>query len=125
MLVKLSLLAVAGAVGTLARYGVSTWVNRVSPGSFPWGTLAVNLLGCFAFGLLWALAERWNEHAEALRIYALIGFMGAFTTFSTFAFDSSLMLGRREMWLLAANLALQNGLGIALVIAGLRLGRAA
>ncbi|MCC6409686.1 MAG: CrcB family protein [Planctomycetes bacterium] len=123
MLVKLALLAAAGAVGTLARFGVSTWVQRSGASSFPLGTLAVNLLGCFAFGVLWAVAERRVESAEALRMYALTGFMGAFTTFSTFAFDSSVMLARREGWLLAANLALQNGLGIGLVIVGLWLGR--
>lgn len=123
MLVKLALLATAGAAGTLARYGVSTWAQRAGPGAFPWGTLAVNLLGCFAFGLIWALAERRVEGSEALRVYALTGFMGAFTTFSTFAFDSSVLLARREGWLLLANLVLQNGAGLALVIVGLWLGR--
>jgi len=122
VLLKLTVLAAAGAAGTLARVGISTWVGRAGA-AFPFGTLAVNLLGCLAFGLVWAIAERSVEHAEALRVYVLWGFMGAFTTFSTFAFDSSVMLARREAWFLAANLAAQNGLGILLVIAGLWLGR--
>jgi fluoride exporter len=121
--VKLALLAASGALGTLARYGVSNWVQRGTSHSFPVGTLTVNLLGCLAFGLVWAFAERRIESAESLRLYALTGFMGAFTTFSTLAFDGSQMLDRRAWWSFAAYVGLQNVLGILLVMAGLALGR--
>ncbi len=123
MFTKLALLAVAGSIGTLARYGLATWIQRQSPLDFPFGTLAVNLVGCLLFGIVWGFAERRIDGGDALRLYALVGFMGAFTTFSTFAFDSAQMLARRELAVLALNLALQNGLGIALVIGGLALGR--
>ncbi|MCE9593045.1 MAG: CrcB family protein [Planctomycetes bacterium] len=123
MFAKLALLAAAGALGTLARFGVSSWVQRGPNTAFPLGTLAVNLLGCFAFGLVWALAERRFESIENLRLYALTGFMGAFTTFSTYAFDGSVMLARQAWWTFAAYVGLQNVLGIVLVIAGLALGR--
>ena len=123
MLIKLSILALCGALGTLARYGLSVWVERANPFEFPLGTLAVNLLGCFVFGLLWAIAESRTAGASELRLFALIGFCGAFTTFSTLAFDGSLMLTRAQWSLLALNVGLSNVLGIGMVLLGLALGR--
>ena len=58
MLQKLALLALAGALGTLARYGLAGFVHKISGASFPWGTVVVNLTGCFLAGLLWSLFER-------------------------------------------------------------------
>src|SRR3990172_253106 len=82
MIHKLALLALAGSLGTLARYGLAGLVHRYDGASFPWGTLAVNVTGCFLVGLLAALFEsRWPVTGET-RVILLVGFMGAFTTFS-------------------------------------------
>ncbi|MBN1911454.1 MAG: fluoride efflux transporter CrcB [Pirellulales bacterium] len=122
MIAKLFWIGVAGAAGTLARYGLGGWVQAGTKGVFPLGTLAVNLLGCLAFGVVVSVMERWAGHAE-LRSILLIGFMGAFTTFSTFMFETG-ELTRDGQWLWAmGNLAAQNVLGLAAVIAGLALGR--
>ncbi len=119
----LGLLALGGAVGTLARYALSGWVQRATPGTFPWGTLAVNGVGCFLFGLVWSLADGRILLTPEARLMALVGFLGAFTTFSTFAFETNQML-RDAQWLAAvANLLLHNAVGVCLVIAGFALGR--
>lgn len=123
MMTRLLLLAAAGSAGTLARYGLSLWVQRQAGTVFPWGTLVVNLVGCFAFGLAWAIAEgRLNISSDA-RAMILIGFMGAFTTFSSFAYETSALLRDAEWGLALANVALQNVLGVALLLVGIALGR--
>lgn len=120
---KILWLSVAGACGTLARYGVGGLVQRLVKSPLPWGTLVINGTGCFLFGLVWsATAEHLNLRAD-VRSYVLIGFMGAYTTFSTFAFETAAMLRDGE-WLMAfANFAGQNLLGLALMFAGMALGR--
>jgi fluoride exporter len=120
---KLAWLAGAGALGTLARYGVGGVVQRALGGAFPWGTLVVNALGCLLFGLVWALAEERLVISGETRVVLLVGFMGAFTTFSTFAFETSAMLRDAEWSFALANLLSQNVLGIACFFAGLALGR--
>ena len=92
---------------------------------FPWGTAAVNILGCFLFGLVWELGEdRMLMRTEA-RVIFLTGFMGAFTTFSTFIFESGNLLEDGRYLALFANLSLQSILGFAALFAGLALGRLA
>src|SRR5262249_21774892 len=116
-------MAVAGVAGTLGRYWLSGVVQRVCGESFPWGTLAVNVLGCLLFGFFWTLAEERMLISPQMRIVVLIGFMGAFTTFSTFAFETAQMLSDAE-WLRAlANIAVENLIGIAAVILGFAIGR--
>ena len=122
---KLAWLAGAGALGTLARYGVAGVVQRALGGAFPWGTLAVNAVGCLLFGLVWALAEERMVISGETRAILLVGFMGAFTTFSTFAFETSAMLRDAEWSFALANVLSQNVLGIACFFAGLALGRIA
>ena len=120
---KLAWLAALGALGTLARYGLGGAVQHLHESGFPWGTLAVNTLGCFLFGLVWTLAEERLVISGETRAVVLIGFMGAFTTFSTYAFETAAML-RDAAWLPAAgNVLAHNGLGIAGFFLGVALGR--
>ncbi len=121
-----TLLAVglAGACGTLARYGLQGWVQAARPGTFPWGTLAVNGLGCFAFGLVWALGGERAAISPGLRVTLLAGFMGAFTTWSSYVFETAWMLGRARWLDAAANIFAQHTVGFTLFLAGLFLGRA-
>lgn len=123
MIQKLLLLAVAGSLGTLARYGLAGMVHRIDGASFPWGTAAVNIIGCFAAGLLWTLFEnRWPVTGET-RTIILVGFMGAFTTFSAFILESGELV-RAAQWMLAGmNVMLQIGLGFVALYAGMTLAR--
>ncbi len=120
---KLLLIAMAGGLGTLARYTLADWVQRFAGEGFPWGTVTVNLLGCLLFGAIWsALESRWtfSPHTRAI---VLTGFMGAFTTFSTFIFETGQLM-RDAQWLLAlGNVSLQNVVGIAALFVGLAIGR--
>jgi CrcB protein len=116
-------LFVAGGFGTLARYGISTWVQRTASTDFPWGIVTVNAIGSFVLGLLYTLAEEHNLLTGELRIAVLVGFLGAFTTFSTFAFDTGQLLREdRYMWA-AGNMILNNAIGLSLVFVGIWIGR--
>jgi CrcB protein len=85
--------------------------------------MAVNIVGCFAAGLLWSLFEsRWPVSSE-IRVVALVGFMGAFTTFSAFILETAELAGSAEWFAAAANLLMQNGFGVAALFAGAALGR--
>jgi len=120
---KLLLLALAGGLGTLSRFALTGFVHRVNGVSFPWGTMTVNLAGCLLTGFLWSLFEsRWPVSGET-RTIVFLGFMGAFTTFSTFIFESGEMLRTSEWMHAALNLGLQNGFGLAALFAGMAIGR--
>jgi len=120
---KIMLLAVAGACGALARYGLSGFVQQLCGARFAWGTLAVNALGCLLFGLVWTLAEERLVISGEIRAILLTGFMGAFTTFSTYAFETAGFLNDSQWTLAAANVVSQNVLGLVCVLAGLAAGR--
>jgi CrcB protein len=125
MIQKLAWLALAGALGTLARYGLAGLVHRINGASFPWGTMAVNLTGCFLAGLVWALFEnRWPVSGET-RSLVLVGFMGAFTTFSALILETGELLRSAEWMYAVTNLTMQNGLGFVALFAGVALGRMA
>lgn len=119
----LLLMLVAGAAGTLARYLLSTAVRSVAGSSFPWGTWCVNLLGCVFFGWVAALAGSRAALSDETRLVLLVGFAGAFTTFSTLAFET-VELARQGRWVAAGvNVVVQNGLGCAAILLGLWWGR--
>ena len=120
---KILLLAVMGAVGTLARYFLQGWVQKLLGANFPWGTLVVNLCGCFFFGVIWALAEDRFVIGPQVRVILLVGFMGAFTTFSSFVFETGELLRDTQWGLALLNLLAENGLGLVSFFIGLFVGR--
>lgn len=122
MLAKLLWIALGGALGTLARYATTVALKPWSA-SFPYGTLAVNLLGCLLIGVLHGVfADRWIAREE-IRLALLVGFLGGFTTFSTFALDNAIFIERGSMIRAAVNILASNILGVALVFAGFYLAR--
>lgn len=123
MFSKLALIAVLGAGGALARYGLSGLVYRITGGSFPFGTFVVNIIGCFCFGLIWPLAEERLLISSNMRMIILVGFMGSFTTFSSLIFETSELM-RDSQWLLAlANMGGQVIVGLAALYLGMMIGR--
>jgi fluoride exporter len=125
MLQKILALALAGSLGTLARVGLGSLVQRWLGPQFPWGTAAVNLLGCFLFGLVWMLGSERGRLSPELRFIVLVGFMGAFTTFSSFVADSADLGTKGRLWAALLNVVGQNALGLLCFFLGARLGRAA
>lgn len=120
---KILWFAIAGAAGTLTRYFFGGLVQKAFGGSFPMGTFAVNMTGCLLFGLFWSLAEERMVISGELRAVILIGFMGAFTTFSSFIFESGALI-RDAQWAYAlGNIVLQNILGLAALLVGMAIGR--
>jgi CrcB protein len=114
-------LIVLGSLGTLCRYWLDGWVQDHAGTRLPWGIIAVNMLGCLAFGFVYPLGERLI--GTNARFLILTGFMGAFTTFSTFTYQTTDFLERGQ-WLDAiVNVALQIICGIGLMFVGLFLGR--
>jgi CrcB protein len=85
---QIAAIAAGGALGSVLRYGLSTWVHALAGRGFPYGTLAVNVLGCLVMGVLFVLlVERVGESA-VLRAGLLIGLLGGFTTFSSFSIET-------------------------------------
>lgn len=123
MLKKLCLLALAGGVGTLTRYGLAGFIQRWMDSGYPWGTTVVNVSGCLLFGIIWSMAEERFLISSEGRSILLIGFMGAFTTFSTYIFGTGELLRDSEWILAAANILLQTTLGLIGFFGGLGIGR--
>lgn len=97
MIGTIVIVALGGALGAVARYGVNVGtVNFIGHG-FPWATLVVNVLGSFLMGLMIAKFSQMNEVSQEMRMFCMTGFLGAFTTFSTFSLDFVTMWERGEM----------------------------
>lgn len=111
--------ALAGSVGAVCRHVLAGQVTALCP-DLPLGTAVVNVVGCLAFGFCWALAQgRWSPLVATA---VFVGFFGAFTTFSSLAFECHELLAAGRPWLFAANLVGQNVLGLLAIAAGLSAG---
>ncbi|CAN5727070.1 fluoride efflux transporter CrcB [soil metagenome] len=118
-LVHAAVIGIGGFLGALARYGVGGLVHRIpGTGSFPYGTLVVNLLGCLLIGVFAALMEERQMFATETRLFILVGLLGGFTTFSTFGYESLVLLRESHYLRLLANVGIQVVGGIALVWLG-------
>jgi CrcB protein len=122
---KLVLLAaVGGALGSAARYLVNLASGQLFGLGFPWGTITVNIVGCFAMGLLVALGALKFSIPNELRIFIATGVLGGFTTFSAFSLDFALLFERKDYALAAIYLVSSVGLSLLALFAGLALIRA-
>ena len=117
-------IAVAGAVGALARYGIEGLVSRRAPGAFPWGTFAVNVSGAFVLGFVFTLMTEQLSVAPWVRGAVTIGFLGAYTTFSTLSFETYRLLEDGALGLAVANALGSLAAGLTAVYLGVVVGRA-
>ncbi len=120
---KFVYLGLAGAAGTIARYWISGLIQRNVTTAFPLGTAAVNIIGCLFFGLLWAFVENRLSITGQMRMIIFVGFFGAFTTFSSFVFETGQLLDESQWLWAAGNILFQNVIGLTCVLAGLAVGK--
>jgi fluoride exporter len=121
---KILFVLLGGSLGALSRYGVSLLAVKLFGVKFPWGTLIVNLSGCFLIGLAFAWGERGlGIMNPSVRLFFMTGFLGALTTFSTFGLETVTALQEGRYLVPAANIVANNVIGIALVFLGMVVGR--
>jgi len=102
-MLRLFILGIAGAAGTISRYLLGGWIHQFFGAEFPYGTLIVNISGCLAVGFLGTLAEERFFLLPQVRTALLIGFLGAFTTFSSFAYETWALYKDGEMLMAGLN----------------------
>jgi len=116
---------IGGFIGSIFRFGVSGFVHRLLPFSnFPYGTLAVNVIGCLVIGTLGGLAESRQVIGPELRLFLFLGVLGGFTTFSTFGYETIELLRDAEHLRAAANVGLHIAIGLMAVWLGYAFARA-
>lgn len=122
-MLKPLLVMAGGCIGAVSRYGVSLLAAKLFGESFPWGTFIVNMTGCLLIGLTFGLADRAAWLTNEVRIFFVTGFLGALTTFSSLANETVRLNGAGHMVLAIMDIAANVVLGLALVLAGMRLAR--
>jgi len=117
-MLKTIFVALAGMLGTLLRYWLSGFVARQYGETFPWGTMAVNLIGCFLAGAVFYLTQERFLVSPVLRTIILIGFLGGFTTFSSYGLQTFTLLRDGEFGLALLNIGASNVFGLFMVWTG-------
>lgn len=118
MVKTLFVIGAGSFAGGIMRYLLSRIVQGSAGGSFPWGTLAVNIAGCLAIGLLYGIFERTNLAGENLRLFFTVGLCGGFTTFSTFMHEGYVLLAGKDFAGFFVYALLSFSLGLLAVYAG-------
>lgn len=119
---ELLIVGLGGFVGAVSRYLAAGWVQNLSNSHFPFGTMAVNGIGSFVIGLLAGI----SQHAiisPQMRLFVFIGLLGAFTTFSTFSYETMMLLRSGVIWEAFLNIIVSLILGLLLVVLGYALGQ--
>jgi fluoride exporter len=112
------MIGIAGMAGTLARYWLSTAIDDRFGPAYPYGTVTVNLVGCFLIGFLfYAFAEQFLGH-PAIRNAVFVGFLGGFTTFSSFGIQTFTLFESGQVLMAGANILISNVGGLVCVWAG-------
>jgi len=117
------LVAIGGAIGSLLRYYVGLGSLRLMGPGFPWGTLIVNVVGCFIIGVFAEMIMRRFNASVELRLLLITGFLGGFTTFSAFSLDAITLFERGDVFAGGIYIAASVGLSMVAVMAGLGLMR--
>ena len=124
---RLLLVATGGALGAMARYGLGLWAGRSFPGAaWPVGTFGANVVGGLLMGLLagW-LAFRGGAQGETIRLFAAVGVLGGFTTFSAFSLETALMIERRQLAMAGGYALASVALSVLALFLGLMVARRA
>jgi len=122
--VNLLAIALGGAIGSVARYLLSALVLRVSGPQFPLGTFVVNVIGCLTFGALAGAATGRLSLTPEMRLFLFAGVLGGFTTFSSYAFESFVLIREGHFLAASINVAGQVVIGLVTLAVGEYVGRA-
>ena len=118
MIKSLFIVGIGSFMGGALRYLLSSWMKNSCTQGFPWGTLMVNLLGCFVIGVIFALFSRYSTTSNPWCLLLTTGLCGGFTTFSTFADDIYLLISQKHWLTMGVYFSLSVILGVLLVMAG-------
>lgn len=121
-MIQLAAVALGGALGAVVRHLISVQMKAQFGDAFPWGTLTVNLSGCFLMGMLFPLLNR-AAIPDSIRLFMLTGLLGALTTFSTYGLESVRLIQKGSVDTALYNILLNNAAGILLIFAGVALGQ--
>lgn len=111
------LVAIGGAMGSVLRYGVALWMKSIYSSEFPWHTFAVNIVGCFIIGLFFSWSLQHSTF-EDIRLFFMIGILGGFTTYSSFALETFELLKQHKMSIASVYILATNLLGLIAVYLG-------
>jgi CrcB protein len=122
-MIQVILVAIAGAIGSLSRWGIGRLAARLFGPNFPYGTLIVNVAGCFLIGLIMHVALASDKLSATARLTLTVGFLGALTTFSSFSYETVVLIDQARWVEAGLNITANLCLGLAATMAGLILGR--
>ena len=123
MINNILLVGLGGGLGSIARYLCQRWTLRVFPHSFPLGTFAVNVAGCFLIGLLWGMTFRTFQTNENWKLFLMTGICGGFTTFSAFTLEGIALLKEQRPGLFLLYLGGSVVVGLVATYAGMKIVR--
>lgn len=122
-MMRFLLIALGATLGANARYWMGVWAGSRLGADFPYGTFLVNVTGCFLIGLFLGLGETRFTISGELRLFFVVGFLGSYTTFSSFGYESINLLQSGNLWFAALNLLLTLVIGLTAVVLGLQVAR--
>jgi fluoride exporter len=117
---KIAALSIGGILGVNSRYWLGAWIGKWASPQFPWATFTINVSGSFAVGFLTVALAHWLPHPN-VRLMVITGFLGGYTTFSTFEFESATLWNRGETSMVLANMFGSLGAGFGAVVLGITL----
>lgn len=120
---KIALVGLGGCIGTIARYCIVQYSGKVFSADFPYGTLAVNIIGSLVIGLIYGLADGRNLFTPEVKLFLTAGLCGGFTTFSSFSYESFDLFRSGQVATALLYMGLSNGTGLLAVVAGYYLSR--
>jgi fluoride exporter len=113
------LIGIGSCIGGIARYLTQLFVQRHFPSSIPFGTLSVNIFGCFLIGIIYALTGKGNLVSPEMRLFLATGFCGGYTTFSSYAYENISLFQDGEFYYAGLYIIMSNAIGFAAVYLGI------